>query len=115
METVDQTAAAVASAVTGPSSPDNVKVNRPTKESVWMLLLAMGLASMVSVILIYALTWVRWPDEVAHSRIMWLGIMACMSQLAIPITIIALASSRLGKVEATAGTNSITIDGTGGQ
>lgn len=114
MESVDQTAAAIAGAVTGADTPDQVKVNRPTKESVWMLLMAMGVASVGALVVIYVLAWVTWPPEVAHSRILWLGIMGCMAQLAIPITIIALASSRLGKVEASAGGNTLTIDGTAG-
>lgn len=109
-------AAGLSAATTGESTPSNMTVKRPTRESVMTLLLAMLGSTFLALVLIWAVGPAsKWPDVVAGARIMWLGIALCLAVVCTPIIVLALASSRLGKVEASAGENfKIAVDGTAG-
>jgi hypothetical protein len=112
VETTSDILAATSAATSGNSTPNNVSVTRPTKESVWTLYGGIILSGGLAVLVIACLAWwVKWPEGVAGSRVNWLGIMGCMGSIGVPITIIALASSRIGQVKATAGDKTVEIDG----
>jgi hypothetical protein len=111
VETTSDILAATSAATSGNSTPNNVSVTRPTKESVWTLYGGMMLSGAIGALVIAILAWDKWPDAVAGSRVNWLGIMGCMAVIGTPITVIALASSRLGQVKATAGDKTVEIDG----
>ena len=110
-ESTADLAASVTASVTGAATPDNVNVNRPTKEAVWTLFVAMGGASLVGLIVICILAFIHWPDATAQQRIFYLGLMGLTAIGCIPVIVISLASSRLGHVEASAGNNKLELDG----
>jgi ABC-type branched-subunit amino acid transport system permease subunit len=110
-ETTAEILGAASAAVTGSATPDNVTMTRPTKESVWTLYGGMIISGALGALVIGILAWNHWIDAVAPARVMWLGVMGCMAVVGTPITVIALASSRLGQVKASAGDKSIEIDG----
>lgn len=110
-ETTQDIAQAVTNAVSGPGTPDNVTTSRPTKESVWTLYGATIVPAIIGLCVIAALALLAWPEHVANARVWALGIMGGMAVICSPITVIALASSRLGRVEASAGTNHLSIEG----
>ena len=105
-----QDALNVAQAVTGPDTPSNVKTSRPTKEAVWTLFAGMGVASAIGVFVIVILTWFT-PAGADRLTIHYRGIMGILAQVCIPVGMIALASSRLGRVEASAGENHLSLTG----
>jgi hypothetical protein len=78
-EDVKTTAAEVAAAVTGPTTPDNVSVTRPTAKSEWTLFLALGSLCMFAMILIGILAWKHWPDSTDTQRIFFLGWMGFLA------------------------------------
>lgn len=110
MTDIAQDAVNVAAAVTGADTPANVKTSRPTKEAVWTIFAAMGVASAIGVFVIVILAWFH-PKGTEAQAVMFLGIMGVLAQICIPVGMIALASSRLGRVEASAGNNHITLSG----
>lgn len=110
MTDISTDAATIAAAVTGPDTPSNVKTSRPTKEAVWTLFAGMGVASVIGIFVIVILTWFT-PSGTDHLTIHYRGIMGILAQVCIPVGMIALASSRLGRVEASAGENHLSIAG----
>lgn len=103
-------AAAIASAVTGPNTPDNVSVSRPVRESVWTVMGMAIFAGVFAAAVAAILTWGPWAHEDAR-RINYLGSALICAVICIPIAMIALASSRLGRIEAKAGNNEIAVSG----
>jgi hypothetical protein len=114
-EDVKTTAAEVAAAVTGPTTPDNVSVTRPTAKSEWTLFLALGSLCMFAMILIGILAWKHWPDSTDTQRIFFLGWMGFLAVGGILLIVVAIASPYVGHVEASAGSASLKIDGTDGK
>lgn len=113
MSDIANDAAGVAAAVTGEGTPANVKTSRPTKEAVWTIFAAMGVASAIGVFVIIILAFFHPPGTEKLSTI-FLGVMGVLAQICIPVGMIALASSRLGRVEASAGDNHLTLTGRSG-
>jgi hypothetical protein len=110
-EGIIETAAAVASSVTGPETPSNVSVRSSTKGAEWTLFAALAALCVFALILIGVLTWVRWPETTSEQRIRFLGWMGWLSTGGILLIIIAIASPWVGRVEAKAGDASVVIDG----
>ena len=113
-ETTAQLAAAVSSAVEGPTS--SVTTGRPVKEAVRTLFIAMGCV-LVGVAAIIGLTgWpYPWgpapqPQAVVLQRLVilkWIGLALCVD---IAIIVFAFSTPFVGRVEASAGGNSIKLD-----
>lgn len=106
VDTLQETVAAV----TGKDTPDNASISRPVKESVWTLMGMVVFAGVFAGTVAGILTWGPWHAEDAR-RINFLGSALICAVICIPIAMIALASSRLGRIEAKAGNNEITVAG----
>ncbi len=106
-------AASLSAATTGPSTPDHLTVGRPSRESVWTLILTQSIVCVLALIMVYILGWGAWSatDSVALARIHYLGLGLLLAIGAVWVVVIALASSRLGRVDASAGSNHIAIEG----
>lgn len=103
-------AAAVAAAVTGSDTPTNVRTIRGSREAVWTIFAGMGVASAIGLFVIIILAWFH-PHGTERQAVFFLGVMGILAQICIPVGMIALASSRLGRVEASAGDNHLTLAG----
>jgi uncharacterized membrane protein len=108
---IGQMANAVAASVTGPNSPDSVKVSRPTTSAIWTLFAALAIVCAFAAAVIAILTWHVWPAGTAPQRIQFLGWMGIIAVGCIPVIVFALASPWVGKIEASAGPGHITLEG----
>lgn len=112
---VEKTAEAIGAAATGADAPDNVMVKRPSAKAEWTLFAALGALCFFSMFLICILAFHKaWPASSAEQRIHFLGWLGFLSTGGILLIIVAIASPWVGHVEASAGTASLKIDGTGG-
>lgn len=95
-------AAAIAGAVTGAGTPDNVSVKRPVREITWGLFLV--LLCMLAFALFLAVDLSQgwgWPESTAKDRINYIGMALVISNLGLIVVVVALAG--FGRVEARAG------------
>lgn len=116
-ETTSDIAAGLSAATSGTDTPNQMTVARPAKEAIWAVFLAMwsamGLTMLVLGIIGTGLWRGYWPDankaDIIKS-LLWiaLGALGCMFTLTV-----ALASSRLGQVKASAGPINVDIEGKG--
>lgn len=105
-EDIATTAAKVADAVTGPNTPANVTVKRPSRPAVWavfaaLVLITLGIAAVI-LVLSYG-PWWRDSDAVALARInglSWIGWLLCAD---VVLLVFAIVSPWVGRVEASAG------------
>lgn len=109
-------AAATAAAVTGPQTPDNVKVSRPAHSAVWSLFAGMAVICIFGLAIIVVLTWPRiagWSasEAIDKERIHFLGWMGLIAVGTLPLFAFAIASPWVGRVEASAGNNHVILDG----
>lgn len=109
-EDVATTAAGMAAAVTGADTPSNVKVSRPTAGAVWTLFAGLLFVAAVAMAIGAALTFAEWPINTAMSRVRYLGIAMIIAVVCIPIFAFALASPWVGRVEASAGANHVSLE-----
>ena len=110
-EDVASTAAAVSAAISGDGTPANVKVSRPTTGAVWTLFAGLVFVAVVAMAIGAALTFVDWPLDTAMSRVRYLGIALLIAVACIPLFAFALASPWVGRVEASAGANHLSLEG----
>jgi hypothetical protein len=110
-EDVATTAAGMAAAVTGSDTPSNVKVSRPTAGAVWTLFAGLVFVAVVAMAIGAALTFAPWPEVTAGRRVWFLGWALIVSVICIPLFAFALASPWVGRVEASAGANHVSLEG----
>jgi len=107
-------AASVSAAVTGEGTPDSVTVKRPAKEVlqaifITLLIVNAGIVGVIGV-LAYGPLWIP-TEAVALARInglKWIGWLLCGDMA---MLVFAIASPLVGRVEAAAGTNHVTLEG----
>lgn len=107
-------ASATAAAVSGPQSPDNVKVSQPVHSAVWSLFAGLILVCSFAMAVITVLTFpglAGWDATTQLARIKYLGIMGLIAVGTIPLFAFAIASPWVGRVEASAGNNRVVLDG----
>lgn len=112
--TATETMKAAAAAVTGPHTPEAVKV----VEQVDRLTLAVrnGSGPVVTglvVFCIWILTWGPWPLNTAQARIGWIGIAAIILCATLALVILTLNRARPGRIEVKAGPVSVVAEGSG--
>lgn len=110
-EDVATTAAGVAAAVSGEGTPSTVKVSRPTTGAVWTLFAGLVGVAIVALLIGGALTFAPWPEMTANRRVWFLGWALLVAVACIPLFAFALASPWVGRVEASAGSNHIALEG----
>lgn len=110
MSEANATLASAAQAVTGDGSPDSATVTRPARGSVVALACALVTACVFGSVIIIVLSWVDWPESVAHLRIHFLGWMGLLSIGCIPVVVVAFSTPWIGRISASAGSNSITVE-----
>ena len=110
-EDVATTAAGMAAAVSGADTPSNVKVSRPTAGAVWTLFAGLVFVAFVAGAIGAALTFASWPEATAMRRVWFLGWALIVSVVCIPLFAFALASPWVGRVEASAGANHVSLEG----
>lgn len=99
-----------AQAVTGVGSPDNATVQRPASGAVFALACALLTACVFGAVIIAVLAWMDWPEAVAPLRIHFLGWMGLMSIGCIPLVVAAFATPWIGRISASAGSNSFSVE-----
>lgn len=108
-------ASAVGNAASGPSSPDSVKVSQPIHSAIWSLFAGLAMVCTFGIIIIGVLSdpfnWMQWLPNTQLARIKWLGWMGMVAIGTVPLFAFAIASPWVGRVEASAGTNKIVLDG----
>lgn len=104
-------AAAIAAAVTGSDTPANVKVSRPPAGAVWTIFAGLAAVSLMAVYLASIIAFHNWPEITAPARVKWLGWALIATVVCIPLLAFALASPWVGKVEASAGDNHLSMTG----
>ena len=110
-EDVASTAAGVAAAVSGAGTPANVKVSRPASGAVWSLFLGLALVAIIALLIGAALTFAPWPPETAARRVWFLGWALLIAVTCILLIVFAIASPWVGRVEASAGANHLSLEG----
>lgn len=114
MREAQDTLTAAAEAVTGAGTPDNAVVHRPASGAVIALAVALAVACLFGAAIIGVLAWRPWPEEAAGLRIHFLGWMGLLSIGCIPVVVIAFATPWIGRISASAGTASFSVDARGG-
>lgn len=105
-EDIATTAAKMADAVTGPGTPANVTVKRPSRPAIWAVFLCLLLVTTAIAAVILVLSygpWWRDSDAVALARIKglsWIGWLLCGD---VVLLVFAIVSPWVGRVEASAG------------
>lgn len=110
-EDVASTAAGIAAAVTGDDTPANVRVSRPVDGAVWSLFAGLIFVAVVALLIGGALTFAPWPEVTAARRVWFLGWALLIAVICIPLIVFALASPWVGRVEASAGGNHVSLEG----
>lgn len=114
MKDANESLAAASAAVTGEGSPDNAVVHRPASGAVIALAFALAVACAFGAVIIFVLAWRPWPEAAAGLRIHFLGWMGLLSIGCIPVVVIAFATPWIGRISASAGTASFSVDARGG-
>lgn len=91
--------------------PDAVKVSKDMPGVIWIMAGCLVVLCGLSAAVIAALTWARWPDDVAAQRIQALGTVAFMSTLGTLLWVAAMASPYLGRFQAHAGPIELDVAG----
>lgn len=99
-----------AAAVTGEGSPDNASVHRPASGAVIALFVALGVACGFGLLGTLALWIGEWPESVAALRVHFLGWATMLSIGCIPVVVLAFATPWIGRISATAGSNSLSVE-----
>lgn len=110
MSEANKTLETAAAAVTGENSPDNATVHRPASGAVIALGCALLVACIFGAVIIAVLAWMDWPEAVAPLRIHFLGWMGLFSIGCIPLVVAAFATPWIGRISASAGANSVTLE-----
>jgi|GEM_PF-2457428 len=111
MSEANATLETAAAAVTGVGSPDNANVTRPASGAVWALSGALLTACVFGGWVIGVLAWWEdWPASAAPLRIHFLGWMGLLSIGCIPVVVIAFATPWIGRISASAGSNSFSVE-----
>lgn len=105
------TAERVAASVSGPSTPDSVRVARPAGASVGTLFVILVVGCAIVGTVIAVLGWHAWPAAAAGDRITWLGRIGLGGVACIIAVAVAFASPWLGKISASAGVGSLSVEG----
>jgi hypothetical protein len=115
---VEAEVAAVSASVTGPTTPNEIRVERPTTKSEWTLLLAGAGLILFAAFFGAVLAFGPWPSDlvVAGKRIWFLGWSCLIGIGGLVVLVIAIASPWIGHVSASAGPGGINakIDGGAG-
>lgn len=111
MSEANATLETAAAAVTGEGSPDNASVHRPASGAVIALFTSLAVACIFGIVTICALWIGKWPDSVAALRIHFLGWAAMLSIGCIPVVVLAFSTPWIGRISASAGTNSFSVEG----
>lgn len=109
-EDVAAQAAAVSAAVTGPGTPDQVKVAKPAAGAVRTLFWALAVVCVGAAFVLCILTYHHWPEATASERIRYVGLIGLVLAINIPLIVFALSAGRIGRVEASAGAASLKLD-----
>lgn len=113
MSEANKTLESAAAAVTGAGTPDQATVHRPASGAVVALSVALAVACAIGAVVIAVLALMHWPVAVAPLRIHFLGWMGLLSIGCIPVVVIAFATPWIGRISASAGAASITVDARG--
>jgi hypothetical protein len=114
-ESTSDIAQAVSAAVTGPGTPDGVTIKRAAAPVLWAVFGALGLVLLGVAVVIAVLAYGPWwhdSEPVALARIAglkWIGWLLC-GDVVLLVAAIALPGG-IGKIEASAGANSVKIEG----
>lgn len=113
MSDVHADLAAAADAVTGPGTPDTVKVTRPATGAIWAVFAGMGATNVLSLLFGGAILFGGWADTPAatQQRLWYLGWALLICVGCNGLFALALASPWVGKVSAQAAGNSLSIEG----
>ncbi len=111
MKEADRTMSEVAKATTGAESADRASIHRPASGAIIALSCALAVACLFGAVIIGVLAWlVKWPEGVAHLRIHFLGWMGLLSIGCIPVVVIAFATPWVGRISASAGAASVSVE-----
>lgn len=113
MSEANATLETAARAVTGEGTPETATVHRPASGAVIALFLVLLVACLMAGGVIGALTFRPWPDSAAPLRIHFLGWMGLLAMGCIPVTAVAFATPWIGRISASAGAWSATVDARG--